>query len=413
MNPEKIFLIANTVALSLWIILILLPVKGREEFYKITKRFIFPVFALAYSSIIFAYFQISNGGFGTLQDVSLLFSNEWALLAGWIHYLIFDLFVGVYIARRLDDAGIPKLFQAFILFLTFMFGPIGLFVYYVFTKINTIVSSYIYRLYPPSFEVDTKNRVYTYTLFALSFTASLLPIVVAASFIDTRLIGDVNVWTKPLKFIVAAIIHFGTLLVLLPLIQGEYLKRKFLTIVTIVASYSLVLEIIYITAQALRGRDSHFNNLTQFESVMYGLMGFGAVLGVIGSFVIGYYIYRFHKKNVTPGLKIGVGGGIMLSSVLIFFVAGYLGSNGSHFIDESYKNISLLPILGWSTIYGDLRVSHFFALHTMQIVPMFGLLSLYKRKYEKTIVYLAALICVFVVAFTFWQAINDIPFVSI
>ena len=235
-----------------------------------------------------------------------------------------------------------------------------------------------------------------------------------ASLLDTRTIADVNIWTKPLKFIYAFGIHFATILLVLPLLQKKYFDNKVVLYSSIIAAYSLVLEVIYIAIQALRGRASHFNDLTQLENLMYGLMGVGAVLGIIGSFVIGYYILKYARENISFGVKYGVGVGLMLGSALTFIVAGYLGGNGSHFIDKSFQNIALLPIMGWSTIYGDLRVPHFFATHTMQFLPLVGLLSLYiNRKYEKTFVYTATAFCVLIVTFTFWQALNNIPFITL
>ena len=67
----------------------------------------------------------SEGGFSSLDDVALLFSNPWMLLAGWIHYLAFDLLVGTWEARDSRDRGIPHLLLVPCLILTFLFGPPG------------------------------------------------------------------------------------------------------------------------------------------------------------------------------------------------------------------------------------------------------------------------------------------------
>ncbi|MEQ8208002.1 MAG: DUF4281 domain-containing protein, partial [Woeseia sp.] len=55
-----------------------------------------------------------------------LFLDDNMLLAGWVHYLAFDLFIGAWIAEKADDIGMSRLVQAPILVATFMFGPIGL-----------------------------------------------------------------------------------------------------------------------------------------------------------------------------------------------------------------------------------------------------------------------------------------------
>jgi len=74
-------------------------------------------------------FAGTEGGFSSLADVSKLFENPWALLAGWTHYLAFDLFIGGWEVRDAHDRGVPHLFIVPALVLTFLFGPAGLLVY--------------------------------------------------------------------------------------------------------------------------------------------------------------------------------------------------------------------------------------------------------------------------------------------
>jgi hypothetical protein len=69
------------------------------------------------------------GDFQTLAGVSALFSSPWVLLAGWIHYLAFDLLVGVWEVRDSRSRGIPHLLVVPCLALTFMFGPAGWLLY--------------------------------------------------------------------------------------------------------------------------------------------------------------------------------------------------------------------------------------------------------------------------------------------
>ncbi len=79
----------------------------------------------AYALIVLSRFAEADGGFGSLAAVASLMSNDWALLAGWVHYLAFDLFIGAVMARRMDQVGISRVVQAPILGATFMLGPIG------------------------------------------------------------------------------------------------------------------------------------------------------------------------------------------------------------------------------------------------------------------------------------------------
>ena len=71
----------------------------------------------------------AEGSFSTLAGVATLFSNPWLLLAGWLHYLAFDLLIGTWEARDARDRGVPHLFVVPCLFLTLMFGPAGWLLY--------------------------------------------------------------------------------------------------------------------------------------------------------------------------------------------------------------------------------------------------------------------------------------------
>ena len=69
--------------------------------------------------------------------MALLFSNPWALLAGWVHYLAFDLFVGSWEVRDSQARGIPHWLVLPCLFLTFMFGPAGWLLYMAVRVVRT------------------------------------------------------------------------------------------------------------------------------------------------------------------------------------------------------------------------------------------------------------------------------------
>lgn len=128
MTPANLFNLCNTLALCGWIILIALP------FWKQADKFILGVIitllAILYAGIIIRFFHLSDTGkFGTLAGVASLFENEWLLLAGWIHYLAFDLLTGLFIRRNAATLNIPHLYLVPCLFFTFMLGPVGLLLY--------------------------------------------------------------------------------------------------------------------------------------------------------------------------------------------------------------------------------------------------------------------------------------------
>lgn len=77
-----------------------------------------------------------QGGFDSLENVATLFQNEWALLAGWVHYLAFDYLVGCWILSNAIEKRISHLLLVPILAATFMLGPIGYLVFQSFILIK-------------------------------------------------------------------------------------------------------------------------------------------------------------------------------------------------------------------------------------------------------------------------------------
>jgi hypothetical protein len=128
MSPNQIFSIANVVALCGWLLLLILP--GKRWVSDLLSGVAIPaVLAVSYTIIIAVHFFGSAGGFSSLPEVALLFSNPWLLLAGWIHYLAFDLLVGSWEARDARERGIAHMFVVPCLILTFLFGPAGWLLY--------------------------------------------------------------------------------------------------------------------------------------------------------------------------------------------------------------------------------------------------------------------------------------------
>ena len=124
-SPDAMFSFASSAAMVGWVILILLP--RRYDLLFFIPQFFIPLgLGLLYAGLIFSNIYTVDGGFGSIADVRALFGKDEVLLAGWLHYLAFDLFIGAWIARQADTLGVPRLIQAIILLATFMFGPVGL-----------------------------------------------------------------------------------------------------------------------------------------------------------------------------------------------------------------------------------------------------------------------------------------------
>ena len=136
MKAETIFQICNSAAPVGWLLMIVTPR------WNVTRRLVlsglFPlILGLVYLTLIALYFGDSEGGFGSLQEVSKLFANPFALTAGWVHYLAFDMFIGAWEVKDSQRHGISHFAVIPCLVLTFMLGPIGLLLYFIVRLIKT------------------------------------------------------------------------------------------------------------------------------------------------------------------------------------------------------------------------------------------------------------------------------------
>jgi hypothetical protein len=123
-TADFVFQIANTLTLVAWIVLGCGIVFRREELMR-WVGFVPLALSALYTLLILLFFFKADGGFDTLANVQKLFTLPWAALAGWVHYLAFDLFVGTWIARETARLFLPRWPLIALLPLTFMFGPAG------------------------------------------------------------------------------------------------------------------------------------------------------------------------------------------------------------------------------------------------------------------------------------------------
>ncbi len=136
MTPAEVFKIVGMLAMPMWILLIFLPK------WKVTRFFIdYKIIPIALSGIyaIFIIQAIQIGGgmdFGSLQSVMQLFTEENAVLAGWVHYLAFDLLVGMWIVNQNKELNIHPIIIAPCLLGTFMLGPVGFLVFMIMRAIK-------------------------------------------------------------------------------------------------------------------------------------------------------------------------------------------------------------------------------------------------------------------------------------
>ena len=125
MTPELVFGFVNPLALLAWIALAVAPRRTAV----VTGLVVPAIFAALYVALIAGFWGGTDGGFDTLDAVARLFANRWLLLAGWVHYLCFDLLVGAWEVRDAQERGVPHWLVLPCLALTFLFGPAGWLLY--------------------------------------------------------------------------------------------------------------------------------------------------------------------------------------------------------------------------------------------------------------------------------------------
>jgi hypothetical protein len=229
-------------------------------------------------------------------------------------------------------------------------------------------------------------------------------------FIDDRTLLGINVWVKPLKFTLSTAIYMMTIGFLINFYPYSNRKKKF---ITGMVAWSLLIEMIIVPLQAGRGVQSHYNQSSILDGVMFGCMGL-----LISINVLIMILFIFDTARLKLKTEKAVQWAIFLGWAVVL-----LGSwVGGQMISQMAHNVGVadggegLPILNWSTKGGDLRIAHFFGLHGIQIIPLFALWASGKwnssNKNQIIAVTSFALIYACWIAYTFYQAKQGMPLIA-
>lgn len=137
MTPSDVFSYVGMIAMPMWILMIFLP-KWKVTTFLINYKIVPLVLSLVYIVYIVQGLLIAGGmmDFGSLQSVMQLFTEENAVLAGWVHYLAFDLLIGMWMIDQNKTIGIHPVLMAPCLLGTFMFGPVGFLLFMILKSIK-------------------------------------------------------------------------------------------------------------------------------------------------------------------------------------------------------------------------------------------------------------------------------------
>ena len=229
-------------------------------------------------------------------------------------------------------------------------------------------------------------------------------------FLDDRTLMGVNVWIKPIKFLISVGIYILTVGYLITLYPFSKLKKN---IIRNIVAWSLLLENIIIVTQGARGVQSHYNVYAALDGILFAMMG---ILIAINVTVMAFFVIETIrlKLNVSRPLQWAI-----LAGWIITIFGSWIGGQ---MIEQMAHNVGVadggpgLPLVNWSTVGGDLRVGHFFGLHGLQLVPLFGLLihrsfrKMSTAKQTAVILVFAFLYLAFIAA-VFYQATLGKPFI--
>lgn len=230
-------------------------------------------------------------------------------------------------------------------------------------------------------------------------------------FIDERTLMGVNVWIKPLKFSISGAIYIFTVGYFMTLYP--YKKRKKNSINNLVG-WTLLIEIGLIVYQASRGVQSHYNQSSLFDGLVFAAMGILIAINVLIMVLFIYDTIRLKLKTPKP-----IQWAILLGWIIVLFgswVGGQMISQMSHTVGVIDGGAGL-PLVNWSTVGGDLRIAHFFGLHSIQIIPLFAVWIANKwnttNKNQVIAVTIFGLLYATWIGFTFFQAKQAIPIISL
>ncbi|MEM7717824.1 MAG: hypothetical protein AAF222_01350 [Pseudomonadota bacterium] len=246
----------------------------------------------------------------------------------------------------------------------------------------------------------------------LAFTAAGMTMLTLGMLaLDGRMLGGEPVWLKPLKFAVSFGIFFATLAWVTAKLSSAWRNSWSLVGAAATSAAAFCFEMAYIGAQAARQEPSHFNETTPFHELMYGLMGTGATALMLTVGLVGIAALLDRDARLEPRLRLSITLGFLITVVLTFWIAGELAGNGGRYIGTPGTDHATLPLLGWSMEVGDLRPAHFFSLHAMQVLPVFGLLA-HRLQLPLRSVWIATVLYASFTIMVFVAALQGIPLLS-
>lgn len=256
----------------------------------------------------------------------------------------------------------------------------------------------------------------------------MVPMAILAAvglFVDDRVLVDAPIWSKPLKFSISFAAFTLTLSWMLSLLPRS--RRVGWWAGTVVA-VATVIEIVIISGQAMRGKRSHFNYATPFDEGLYNAMGATVILLWLATVAVAVLLIRARMADRVSAWAMRSGIVLALAGTAVGFLmdqpapgqeSGVSDVVGAHSRGVPDGGPSM-PLTGWSTTGGDLRVPHFIGMHALQLLPLLALVltalaprftRLIDDRVRLRLVALASGVYATVFVLLLWQALRGQPLI--
>ncbi|QXQ95891.1 hypothetical protein [Streptomyces sp. WY228] len=209
--------------------------------------------------------------------------------------------------------------------------------------------------------------------------AALAVVSAVGLVVDDRVLVGAPIWAKPFKFSVSFVAYCLTLAWMLTLLtRGRRIGRWAGHVVVLTS----LVEMVIITVQVVRGKRSHFNTATAFDSALWNTMGMTIVVLWAATLVIAVLLLRTRIADRAEALAVRGGLLIALAGAALGFLmtlpsesqqaVGNLDASdaiGAHSVGVPDGGPAM-ALTGWSTTGGDLRAPHFVGMHALQLIPL-------------------------------------------
>jgi hypothetical protein len=245
-------------------------------------------------------------------------------------------------------------------------------------------------------------------LFAFAVAMAVLtPVLAVLAVVDDRVLLGAPLWFKPLKFAISLALYAATLAWMLGQLRERTMQRT-AWIVTAAAA----IEMAVIVGQAAVGNRSHYNMDTPLSAALWSVMGVTIVVLWLATLAVALRFLREPGRDrvATTAIRLG------LVVALIGLAEGFLMATAATHTVGAPDGGPGLPLLGWSTVGGDLRIAHFIGMHALQGLPLFAAaLTVGHRLDEVTrvrLVQIAAAVWTGLVVLLTWQALRAQPLLA-